>query len=332
MRPEHWLFTIPLRLRSLFRWAQADQELDDELRDHLDLKTEQYVAQGMTREEAHRRARIDLDGIEQTKEKCRDARGVNLVENFFQDLRYGLRMLRQNPGFTATAVLAIALGVGINVGIFSVLNGAALRLLPIPRAEQVVSIDQILHGRFKRNAHNGSDMFSYSEYLDYRDHNHVFSGLLAYEPFVEATLGGGKMKELTGTLATCNYFDVLGEHPGQGRGFLESDCAAPGGNAVVVISDDLWRGTFASHPSLVGKRIILNRTAYTVVGIAPPGFRGTEPIPSSFWAPITMQKVLDPWSDRMADDNLSWLAVLGRVQPGVTMEQVRGPRRQCRAN
>src|SRR5438046_10189442 len=147
MRPEHWIYTIPLRLRSLFRGAHADQELDDELRDHLDLKTEQYVAQGMTQEEAHRRARLDLGGIEQTKEKCRDARGVNRVENFFQDLRCSLRMLWQNPGFTAAAVLAIALGVGINVGIFSVLNGAALRLLPIPRAEQVVSIDQILHGR-----------------------------------------------------------------------------------------------------------------------------------------------------------------------------------------
>src|SRR5262249_349775 len=145
--------------------------------DHLDLKTEEYVAQGLTQEEARRRARLDLDGIEQTKEKCRDARGVNFVETFVQDLRYGLRMLRQNPGFTAAAVLALALGVGINVGIFSVLNGAALRMLPIPRAEQVVSIDQILHGRFTRNSHNGSSMFSYSEYLDYRDHNHVFSGL-----------------------------------------------------------------------------------------------------------------------------------------------------------
>src|SRR5881275_2472410 len=104
MRPKHWLFTIPLRLRSLFRWTRADQELDDELRDHLDRKTEEYVAKGMTQEEAHRRSRLDLGGIEQTKEKCRDARGVNLVENFFQDLRYGLRMLRQNPGFTAAAV------------------------------------------------------------------------------------------------------------------------------------------------------------------------------------------------------------------------------------
>ena len=151
MRPEHWIYTIPLRLRSLFRWAQADQELDDELREHLERKTEEYVAKGMTQEEAHRRARLELGGIEQTKEKCRDARGVNLVENFFQDLRYGLRMLRQNPGLTAAAVLAIALGVGINVGIFSVLNGAALRLLPIPRPEQVVSIDQILHGRIKRS-------------------------------------------------------------------------------------------------------------------------------------------------------------------------------------
>lgn len=120
------------------------------------------------------------------------------------------------------------------------------------------------------------------------------------------------MRELSGALTTCNYFDVLGGHPAEGRGFLESDCQAPGGNAVVVISDDLWQGTFASDASLVGKRIILNRTAYTVVGIAPPGFKGTEPIPSSFWVPITMQKALDPWGDRLADDSLS-------VDPVVTL-------------
>src|SRR5215831_11627781 len=108
MRLENWLYTIPLRLRSLFRWVQADQELDDELRDHLERKTEEYVAQGMTQEEAHRCARLDLGGIEQTKEKCRDARRVNWIQDFVQDLRYGLRILRQNQGFAAVAVLAIA--------------------------------------------------------------------------------------------------------------------------------------------------------------------------------------------------------------------------------
>ena len=280
--------------RSLFRKEQVNRELDEEMGAYLEMTAAEKMKDGLSHKEALRAVRLEQGTLEVTKEVVRSVGWESLVETSLQDLGYGLRVLRQNPGLTAAAVLAIALGVGMNVGIFSVLNGAALRVLPIPRAEQVVSIDQILHGRFKRNAHNGSSMFSYSEYLDYRDHTHVFSGLLAYEPFVEATLGGGNMKELTGTLATCNYFDVLGEHPAQDRGFVESDCATPGGNAVVVISDDLWRGTFASDPSLVGKRIILNRTAYAVVGIAPPRFGGREPIPSSFWAPITMQKALDP--------------------------------------
>src|SRR3989475_11742895 len=138
MRPEHWLYTIPLRQRSLFRWAQADQELDDELRDHLERKIEEYVAQGMTQEEAHRHARIDLGGVEQTKEKCRDARRVNWIQDFVQDLRFGTRTLRKSPGFTAVVVVTLALGIGANTAIFSLINALRMRTLPVQKPDELV--------------------------------------------------------------------------------------------------------------------------------------------------------------------------------------------------
>jgi predicted permease len=247
------------------------------------------------------------------------------LEQFVQDVRFGFRTLLRSPGFTVAAVMAIALGIGINVGIFSVLNGVALRLLPVPRARELASVNQIFHfqGRGDRLIHNDSTWFSYPEYLDYRDHNHVFTGLVAYEPYVEATFRDTDVRQVLGTAASCNYFDVLIGHPAQGRGFVDSDCASRGGNAVVVVSDDLWRGKFAADSSLVGKKIVFNQTAYTVIGIARPGFTATEPVASAFWVPITMQQALEPGSDRLSNDNMSWLALLGRTRPGVTVEEMR---------
>ncbi|HEY6388911.1 MAG TPA: ABC transporter permease [Candidatus Acidoferrum sp.] len=245
------------------------------------------------------------------------------MQILWQDIRYGLRMLGRNPGFTAVAVLAIALGVGVNAGIFSVLNGAALRMLPVPSAGQIVSIDQIFQGKIKRSVHGEPTLFSYSEYQEYRANNHVFSGLIAYDPFLNATLAGGRARQLYGQLTSCNYFDALNEHPPLGRGFVETDCAVSSAGTVVVLSDQLWQGAFGADPTLIGKRVVLNRTAFTVIGIAPPGFGGTEPIPSSFWVPITMQPVLEPDTDLLSDANVSWLALLARVKPGVSIGKVR---------
>ena len=311
------------RVKALFRRKQLERDLEEELAFHLAMREKKKCAEGVAAEEAKYVARREFGNATRIKEICQEMWSFASLETFWRDLRYGARALGKNPGFTIVAVLAIALGIGVNTGIFSVLNGFALRLLPIPGARQVVSVDQIFHGKYSRNVHNGESLYSYPEYLEYREHNHVFSGLLAYEPFVQATLGGANPQQVIGAATSCNYFDVLGERPALGRGFLDADCAGPGASAVVVLSDELWRKSFAADAGIVGKSVLLNRSRFTVVGIAPQGFGGTEPVSSAFWAPATMQKALEPESDSFSDTNESWLALLGRVQDGVSLAKVR---------
>ena len=320
---EEWLNRNWLRVKALLGRKRLDGDLEDELAFHLAMSAEKNREFGMEADEARYAARRQFGNASSIKERNREMWTFAAFESFWQDLRYGARMMAKNPGFTAAVVLAIALGVGINVGIFSVLNGVALRLLPIPRADQVVNVDQLFQGKIHRIVGGEPTLFSYSEYRNYRDHNQVFSGLLAYSPFLTVTLGGGKSQQLSGQLASCNYFDVLNERPAQGRGFVEADCAAAGASAVAVVSDDLWRNSFDADPLFVGKKIILNRVVFTVIGIAPRGFGGTELESAAFWTPVTMQKTLEPEYDFFGDDNTSWLALLGRVQPGVSPERVR---------
>src|SRR5205807_903345 len=190
MRPEHWLYTIPLRLRSLFRWEQADQELEDELRDHLKRKTEEYVAQGMTQEDAHRRARLDLGGIEQTKEKCRDARGVNWIQDLIQDLRYALRRLRMAPAFTIATVMTLALGIGATTSIFTLAHAVLLKSLPVANPGELYRL-----GRETRCCYTGGysqdggfSLVSYDLYKYLRDNTKGFSELAAV-PSVQHLFG-----------------------------------------------------------------------------------------------------------------------------------------------
>src|SRR5580704_4719084 len=251
---------------------------------------------------------------------------MNLLMSFWSDLLYSARTLRKNPGFTAVAVLAIGLGIGVNTGIFTVLNGVALRPLPVPGASQVVSVYQTFRGNKSRNVHGNESFFSWPEYKSYRDSNQVLSGLAAYEPFLDVTLAGERPQQLFGQLASCNYFDVLNEPPALGRAFSESDCAVPRDGAVAILSDNLWRVRFGADPAIVGRRIVLNRVPFTVIGVAPVGFQGTEPVPSAFWVPITMQAKLEREMDWFDKPNISWLVLLGRTKTGVSRAQVRRPR------
>jgi predicted permease len=311
------------RVKALFMRKQLERDLEDELAFHRAQREEKNRAAGIAAEEAKYAARREFGNATRVKEICREMWSFASLETFWRDLRYGARALGKNPGFTMAAVMAIALGIGVNTGIFSVLNGVALRLLPIPKAEQIVSVDQIFHGKLSRNVHGEPGLFSYPEYKIYRDHNHVFTGLLAYEPFLEATLGGESPAQLMGAATSCNYFDVLGERPELGRVFVDADCNAPGASAVVVLSDDLWRSRFGADPSIVGKSVSLNRAKFVVIGIAAPGFGGLDPWPSAFWAPVTMQKELEPARDFLNEDNTGWLGMLGRMQGDASIEEVR---------
>jgi macrolide transport system ATP-binding/permease protein len=310
-------------VKALFRRKQLERDLDEELAFHLAMREDKKRSRGAAPDEARYAARREFGNVTRMKELCRDLWTFAPLEAFWRDLRYGARALGKNPSFTTAAILAIALGIGVNTGIFSVLNALALRPLPIPAASQVVSIDQVFHGEIRRNVHGEGSLFSYPEYQVYRANNHVFSGLLAYQPFLQATLGGANPQQLFGVAASCNYFDVLNVRPALGRGLVDSDCAAPGTNAVVLLSEDLWRTTFNADPSLVGKDISLNRARFTVIGIAPAGFTGTEPVPAAFWAPLTMQLALDPQGELLSDENMSWLALLGRVKDGSSLSEVR---------
>ena len=310
------------RLLGLFRKPALDRDLDDELQAHFDMLLDENRARGMSEAEARRVARIRLGGAEQIREAHREQSGLPLLETLAKDLRYGFRQLWRSPGFTLVAVLTIALGIGMNAGIFSILDALALQPISVG-GQKLASIYPIFQGHRHRNVHNSPSMFSYPEYKAYRDQNHTFSGLAGYVPFVITTAGGERPVEIVGSLATCNYFDVLNERPALGRGFVEADCPAAGASPVVIVSDDYWRNTLGADPQIVGKTISLNHSLFTIIGVAPHGFDGTEITPSAFWAPVEMQPALLPEDQFLDDADLSWMALLGTLKPGISLEQAR---------
>jgi macrolide transport system ATP-binding/permease protein len=238
------------------------------------------------------------------------------MESILMDIQYGFRRLWQRPSFTAIALITLALGIGANTAIFSLVNTALLRPLPVSHPEQLVSVYGTLH--------DGADftLQSYLNYKDYRDRNQVLSGLLAYRFAPMSLSHGGSNQRVWGYLVSGNYFDVLGVPPMLGRGFLPEEDKTPDSHPVVVMGYGCWQQRFGADPNIVGKTISINGHNFTVVGVAPRGFIGTEvAFAPDLFVPMMMDHVIEVdanWLDSRADDNLF---VVGRLKPGVTAAQ-----------
>jgi macrolide transport system ATP-binding/permease protein len=243
-----------------------------------------------------------------------------LEDEMFQDLRFGLRMLLKNPGFTVVAALTLALGIGVNTALFTVFNAVALRSLPVKDPDSVVKVYRRELGTSDREVSGSGSMLSYPEYIGYRDNTQVFSALAAYAD-TSLTLGGAEAEATNGLLVTENYFSTLGAEMALGRAFAPEECRTPGASPVVVLSHRFWSRRFGADAGLIGKTIVLNRQPFTVVGVAARGFNGAELLAPDLWAPITMQAQLMPGRDFLPKQNLSWLEVVGRLKPGASMSR-----------
>lgn len=229
----------------------------------------------------------------------------------WQDLRYGARMLARSKGFTAAAIVSIALGVGVNTTIFSLVNAALFRPLPVPRSEELV---RLWDGQSS----------SYPDYVAYRDEAGVFAGLAAYAQRPMSLTSGEETKRVWGEIVSGNYFDVLATPPAQGRAFLPEEDRTPGTHPVVVISGRLWKRQFNSDPALIGKTILLSNQAFTVVGITAEDFAGSNVLtPPDLWVPMMSEPLVQPGSVSLTSPDDGWLNVMGRLRPGVTLAQAR---------
>ncbi|HMD32979.1 MAG TPA: ABC transporter permease [Candidatus Acidoferrales bacterium] len=306
-----------LGIRTLFRRESVESEMNDELRFHVDCQTEKYVSSGLSREEAARRARIELGGLEKAREECRDARGTRLLETLVQDVRYALRMLRKNPGFTAVSIITLALGIGANAAIFSLMDAVLLSPLPVRNPEELVLISTA------DSESQVTNSFSYPMYLDLRDKNDAFAGVIARGGAQFNLNYRGVNEKVRGELVSGNYYDVLGVRPWIGRLFTQQDDVIPGGHAVVVISFGFWQRRFGSDPGVIGQTILLNEHPMTVVGVSPPGFYGTRlDSEQDVRVPLMMTLVFKPVpNNRMESRYHQWLDLMARYKPGIGMVQ-----------
>ncbi len=315
MRMQRWFHMLPLRLRSIFRRGRVERELAEEFQYHLDMKIQELISAGMPAAEARYAALRAIDGVEQRKEECRDARGIQWLDEFGQDLSYALRILAKSPGFTILCVLMLALGIGANTAIVSAIDALVFRPLPFRKVDRLVTVEP------------GSN---YANFLDIRADDKVFSGVAAYMGLpLEARTADAAV--LSGRGVSANFFQVVGLPMALGRGFLPEEEALAGGPPVVVISRRLWDHTFSRDPAILGQTLRLNGEPFTIIGVAPNGFRDAEIGGSQdLWVPIPMfarimhLEKTPMWHEAIEHrDMYPWLTPIARLKPAATLQQAR---------
>lgn len=318
------LFThFRLWIRAIFRRSRVESDMDAELRSHIEAYADDLMRTGITRNEALCRARLEFGGIARVKEECRESRGISFIESAVQDLRFAFRMLRKSPGFTAVAILTLALGIGANTAIFSLTDQVLLRLLPVQHPEQLVVLRSTENKAGRTFAdYDLRNSFSYPMYKNLRDHNHVFSGLLACFQVDVSLARSGRAEIAHGELVSGNFFNVLGVRPILGRLFSSADETSPGANPVAVLNYAYWTSHFGGDPSILDKPVSINGFPFTVVGVAQPNFNAIQAgAQRDLYVPITMKAEMTPGWKGLDNPFDYFLPIMGRLNPGMTPER-----------
>ncbi|MGA8030303.1 MAG: ABC transporter permease [Bryobacteraceae bacterium] len=319
------------RLLALFHRRALDRRLDQELRFHLDMEAEKNRRRGMTSAAAGFAAQRAFGGPEQIKEIYRERRGLPMIEIALKDLRYAFRMIYRSPGFSAIAVLSLALGIGANTAIFTLIDAVMLRSLPVTSPNELVTVGDASRPTAHWNGGPVPNIFSYPLYRRLRDQNKVFSGLLASGQAgrIQVTVGTGgpeegALEEVQGRLVSGNYFAVLGVSPAIGRTFSADVDRTPGASPLIVLSYAYWANRFARDPGILGRTLTLNGSPFTVIGVGPPRFTGeVVGSPADIWIPLSMQPQVNPGDSRLDRRDSNWLLCMGRLNPGVSLAQAR---------
>ncbi len=303
MRLEHWFNTIPLRLRSLFRRSRMERELDEELQLHLAQQIEQEIAMGKNPAEARYAALRAMDGMEQRKEECRDMRRVQWLEDLLQDAGYAFRILSKTPGFTLIAAMVLALGIGANTAVFTIVNAVLLQPLPFPESSRLFLISYMpTNNPYIPPGPYMSDR----DYVEFQRQDHVFESIATFGKEPVTLTSSGDAVVVSASPVTPDFFRVLRVQPVIGRAFLPEGQADPN---VVMLSDRLWHSRFGGDPTIAGKAITLDGVSYAVAGVMPPTFRFQE---AELWKRMEV---------RLNPGNSFVRPVIGRLKPGVLPQQ-----------